>query len=79
MIISLPRQRTHSIHARPSFFSGRAGNACTNLLGFPVCYVRTRGMAEVMGSGKTTDFCHATLPHTLATHYFLRLTRARGN
>ena len=28
------RQRFCSIHARPSFFSGRADNACTNLLGF---------------------------------------------
>ena len=28
------RRRTHLIHARPSFSSGRAGNACTNLLDF---------------------------------------------
>ena len=36
--------------------SGRADNACTNLLGFFVCYVRTRGMAEAAESGKTADF-----------------------
>ncbi len=52
----------------PLFFSGRAGNACTNLLGYLVRYVRTRGMVEIAESGKTADFRHATLPHTLATH-----------
>ena len=49
-------------------FSGRADNACTNLLGFLVHFVRTRGMAEVTESGKTTDFYIASLPHALATH-----------
>ena len=38
------------------FFSGRADNACTNLLGFFVRYVRTRGIVKAAGSGKTTDF-----------------------
>mgnify|MGYP004611563221 CR=1 FL=1 len=33
-IHTLSRQRANSTHARPSFFSGRADNACTNLLGF---------------------------------------------
>ena len=41
----------------PLFFSGRADNACTNLLGFFVRYVRTRGIVEVAESGKTADFC----------------------
>ena len=50
------RQRVYWIHARPSFFSGRADNACTNLLGFFVRYVRTRGIAEIVGSGKITTF-----------------------
>ena len=40
----------------PLFFSGRADNACTNLLGFFVRYVRTRGIVEVAESGKTADF-----------------------
>ena len=66
MLIALFRQRTYFIHARPSFFSGRVGNACTNLLGFFVRYVRTRGMAEIMGNGKTADFssapCRTHLP-----------------
>ena len=39
--------------------------------------VRTRGIDEVVGSDKTADFYIASVPHTLATHYFLRLTRAR--
>ena len=50
----------------PLFFSGRAGNACTNLLGFFVRYVRTRGIAEIAESGKTADFhfilCRTHLP-----------------
>ena len=52
----------------PPFFSGRADNACTNLLGFFVHFVRTRGIDEIVGSGKTTDFTFAPLPHALATH-----------
>ena len=51
-------------------------NACTNLLGFFVRYVRTRGMDEAMESAKLPTFalpfaartCHARLA---------RLTRAR--
>ena len=35
-------------------------------------------MAKVAESGKTPDFRYATVPHILTTHYFLRLTRARG-
>ena len=35
-ICTLSRQRRYWSHARPSFSSGRAGNACTNLLGFLV-------------------------------------------
>ena len=46
------RQRIYSIHARPSFFSGRADNACTNLLGFFVRYVRTRGIVKIAESAK---------------------------
>ena len=50
----------------PCTFSGRAGNACTNLLGSLVRYVRTRGIAEATESGKTTDFryilCRTHLP-----------------
>ena len=40
----------------PCTFSGRADNACTNLLGYLVRYVRTRGIAETVESGKTADF-----------------------
>ncbi len=37
----------HSPYPRPPCtFSGRADNACTNLLGFLVCYVRARGIDE---------------------------------
>ena len=70
------RQRIYSIHARPSFFSGRADNACTNLLGFFVRYVRTRGMSEVTESKKTANILSARTART--RHAWLaRLTRAR--
>ena len=69
----------HLLYPRPPCtFSGRADNACTNLLGFLVHFVRTRGMVEISESDKTAYFLLCLLPHTLATHYFLRLTRARG-
>ena len=53
-------------------FSGRADNACTNLLGFFVCYVRTRGSMRLRGAVKPPTFalpfasrtCHALLPAT---------------
>ena len=59
----------HKLNSRPPCtLSGRAGNACTNLLGFFVYYVRTRGIAEISESGKTTDFrsvlCRTHLPRT---------------
>ena len=60
------RQRMYQTHARHIFICGRADNACTNLLGFLVCYVRTRGIAEIVRSGKTADFhfilCRTHLP-----------------
>ena len=64
-IFSIPS--AHILDSRPPcIYSGRAGNACTNLLGFFVRYVRTRGIAEAVGSGKTTDFrsvlCRTRLP-----------------
>ena len=63
----------HGLHPRPPCtYSGRAGNACTNLLGFFVRYVRSRGIAETVESAKPPIFtlpfaartCHALLPAT---------------
>ena len=62
------RQRRYQTHARHTFICGRADNACTNLLGSLVRYVRTRGIDEVVGSDKTADFYIASVPHALATH-----------
>ena len=62
------RQRFCSIHARPSFSSRRADNACTNLLGSFVRYVRTRGIAEVAESAKLSTYSINPVPHALATH-----------
>ena len=69
----------HLPYPRPRhpFFSGRADNACTNLLGFLVRYVRTRGSVRLRGAVKPTAFA---LPFAARTcHAWLaRLTRARG-
>ena len=61
----------------PIFFSGRADNACTNLLGFLVRYVRTRGMAEIAGSAKLPIFILLFVACTYHA-WLARLTRARG-
>ncbi len=54
-MLSIPS--THSLYSRPpTILCGRAGNACTNLLGYLVRYVRSRGIDEIAESGKTTDF-----------------------
>ena len=62
---------SHSHYPRPPCtYSGRAGNACTNLLGFLVRYVRTRGSMRLRGAAKPPIFtlsfaahtCHALLP-----------------
>ena len=62
----------------PVFVCG-GDNACTNLLGFLVCYVRTRGIDEVVESAKppiSTLSCVALTRHA----WLARLTRARrGN
>ena len=69
-----PRLLRKSVNSRT--FSGRADNACTNLLGYFVRYVRTRGMAEVTESKKTANILSARTART--RHAWLaRLTRAR--
>ena len=68
VILIVPSAHLPYPRPRHPFFSGRADNACTNLLGYLVWYVRTRGIVEAVGSGKTTDFTFAPLPHALATH-----------
>ena len=67
--ITPSRQRAHLIHARHTFICGRADNACTNLLGFFVRHVRTRGSMRLWGAVKLPIFalsfaartCHALL------------------
>ena len=59
----------HGLNPRPPcIYSGRADNACTNLLGFLVRYVRTRGIVEVVESAKLPTCTISPLPHALATH-----------
>ena len=58
---------------------GRADNACTNLLGFFVRYVRTRGMVEIAESAKLSAFALLFAARTRHAR-LVRLTRARrGN
>ena len=73
---SIPSARV--LDSRPlCTFSGRADNACTNLLGYFVCYVRTRGIAKIAESKKTANFLSARTART--RHAWLaRMTRARG-
>ena len=61
----------------PCTFSGRAYNACTNLLGFFVRYVRTRGSMRLRRAAKPPTFA---LPLAARTRHawLARLTRARG-
>ena len=68
----------HGLQPRPPCtFSGRACNACTNLLGYLVRYVRTRGIAEIARSAKPPTFALSFAART--RHAWLaRLTRARG-
>ena len=70
------RRRTYSTHARPSFFSGRADNACTNLLGYFVRYVRTRGSMRLWGAAKLPTFALSCAARTCHA-WLARLTRAR--
>ena len=44
------------VNPRHTFICGRADNACTNLLGFLVRYVRTRGIVEDVESAKIHTF-----------------------
>ena len=59
----------HNLYPRPpTLLCGRADNACTNLLGFLVHFVRTRGIVEAAESGKIADFhfvlCRTHSPRT---------------
>ena len=67
----------HGLHPRPPcIYSGRADNACTNLLGFFVRCVRTRGSMRLRGAVKPPTFALPFVAHT--RHAWLaRLTRAR--
>ena len=69
---------TQALDSRPPCtFSGRADNACTNLLGYLVRYVRTRGSMRLRGAVKPPTFTLSCVAHT--RHAWLaRLTRARG-
>ena len=59
----------HSPYPRPPCtFSGRADNACTNLLGSLVRYVRTRGVVKTAESAKLSTYSISPVPHALATH-----------
>ena len=66
------------VNPRLAFICGRADNACTNLLGFLVRYVRTRGSMRFRRVAKLPIF--TTLPRAARTCHarLVRLTRARG-
>ena len=67
--ISIPSARV--LDSRPpTLLCGRANNACTNLLGYFVRYVRTRGMDEIAESVRLSTF---TLPFAAHTRHALLL------
>ena len=73
--LSIPS--AHLLYSRPpTLLCGRADNACTNLLGFLVRYVRTRGIVEIVES---TTLSTSALPFAARTRHarLARLTRAR--
>ena len=61
----------------PCTFSGRADNACTNLLGYLVRYVRTRGSMRLRRAAKPPTCALPRVAHTCHA-WLARLTRARG-
>ena len=61
----------------PCIYSGRADNACTNLLGFLVHFVRTRGSMRLRRVAKLSIFSLPLVAHTCHA-WLVRLTRARG-
>ena len=67
-MLSIPSAHLPNPRPRHPLSSGRADNACTNLLGYLVRCVRTRGIDEAVGSDKTADFtfalCRTHLPRT---------------
>ena len=68
----------HMLHSRPpTLLCGRAGNACTNLLGSFVRYVRTRGSMRLRRIQNYRLYC---MPFAACTchAWLVRLTRARG-
>ena len=72
----LSRPRTDFPTPAPPIIQRACDNACTNLLGFFVRYVRTRGSMRLW-EAQNHRLLLCPLLHALATHYFLRLTRAR--
>ena len=76
LILIIPSARI--LESRPpTLLCGRADNACTNLLGFFVRYVRTRGSMKLWWMAKSPAF--ALLYPARTRHAWLaRLTRARG-
>ena len=68
----------HSPYPRPPcIYSGRADNACTNLLGSLARYVRTRGSMRLWGAAKLPIFALSFAARTCHA-WLVRLTRARG-
>ena len=60
----------------PRTYCGRADNACTNLLGFFVRYVRTRGSMRLRRAAKPPIFTLSFIARTCHAR-LARLTRAR--
>ena len=71
------RQRVYWIHARPAFIAGVQTMRARICSAFS-CAVFARVVWLRLRRAQNHRFSLCPLSHALATHYFLRLTRARG-
>ena len=74
--ISVSRQRTDSTHTRLALSAGVQTMRARICSAFS-CDVFARVAVRCCWERETNDLHHQSVSHTLATHYFLRLTRAR--
>ena len=76
-ICTLSRQRTHIIHARLALSAGVQAMRA-RICSASSCDMFARVVCLRLRRAQNRQLSIYPLPHAIATHYFLRLTRARG-
>ena len=78
-ICTLSRQHTYLLHARATHFSAGVQTMRARICSAFSCDMFARVVwLKPWGAAKPPTYSISPLSHALATHYFLRLTRARG-